>query len=301
LGGSVLSDALLAVTQLGMLGFVIASMIAMGLSLTVGQIVGSLRDGRVVGLLLAANFVAVPLAAIAAGRLLPMDEAAATAVIILGCCAGAPFLPKLAQLAKGDVATAVGGMVLLMVVTVGYAPVVLPLVVQGAAVDPLQIAGSLVLFMLIPLGLALLVRARYPEPAAAWAGRAGFVSTVSLLVGIAAGLLVSWQDILGSIGSLVFLGAGVLVVASLAFGYLAGLGRAPATRRVTMLGTGQRNIAAALVVAASLGGDVTVLTMIAGMTLVIVLILLAGGIGRRAAAVHVGDASEPSASASAEP
>jgi len=48
-----------------------------------------------------------------------------------------------------------------------------------------------------------------------------------------------------------------------------------------MLGTGQRNISAALVVAASLGGDVIVLSLVAGMAVVIVLIVLAAEIGKR--------------------
>jgi BASS family bile acid:Na+ symporter len=38
-------------------------------------------------------------------------------LLLLGTAAGAPFLPKLAQIAKGNLAFAVGLMVLLMVVT----------------------------------------------------------------------------------------------------------------------------------------------------------------------------------------
>jgi predicted Na+-dependent transporter len=278
-----LSEALVAVTQAGVLAFVVASMAAMGLGLTVERIASPLGDVRTVGLLLVANFVAVPLVAVAAARLLPVDQATGTALVIYGCCAGAPFLPKLAQMSHGDVALAVGAMVLLMVVTVVYAPIVLPLAVEGATVDAFQIASSLVLFMLLPLGIALLVRARYPELADGWVGPAGQISTTGLMIGVAAGLMVSWREILGAIGSWVFIGVGILLVASLAFGYLAGLGRAGSVTRVTMLGTAQRNISAALVVAGSLGGDVTVLTMVGGLALVIVLIVLAGEIGRRAA------------------
>ena len=58
-------------------------------------------------------------------------------------------LPKLAELAKGNLAFAVGVMVLLMVMTVGYLPIVLPLLLPGVTVDPWQIARSLVLLMLL--------------------------------------------------------------------------------------------------------------------------------------------------------
>jgi predicted Na+-dependent transporter len=285
-----LSDVLTTVTQVGVLGFVVTSMVAMGLSLTVDRIIEPLRDLRTVLLLLAANFVVVPLIAVALARLLPVGQATGTALVIYGCCAGAPFLPKLAQMAKGDVALAVGTMVLLMVVTVLYAPIVLPLAVEGATVDAGQIATSLVLFMLVPLGIALLIRARYPETAAGWVGPAGQVSTSALLIGIAAGLFVSWREIIGAIGSWIFIGIAVVVIAALVAGYVAGMGRPAGARNVVMLGTAQRNISAALVVAASLGGDVVVLTLVAGLTLVVALIILAGEIGKRAAAAQVATA-----------
>ena len=165
-----LSDTLLVLTQVAMLVFVVGSMAAMGLGLTVARIAQPLRDVRLVLALLVVNFVVVPAAAIAAARLLPMEEAAATAVVLIGCVAGAPFLSKLAQLSKSNIATAVGIMVMLMLVTIAFAPIVVPLAVPGATVDPWEIAQSLVLFMLIPLGLGLFVRARYPELADEWVG-----------------------------------------------------------------------------------------------------------------------------------
>jgi predicted Na+-dependent transporter len=286
-----LSDVLTTVTQVGVLAFVVASMVAMGLSLTIARIIEPLRDVRTVGALVVANFVAVPAVAVIAARLLPMEPAAETALVIYGCCAGAPFLPKLAQMAKGDVALAVGSMVLLMVVTVFYAPLVLPLAIEGVTVDAWQIASSLVLFMLVPLGVALVVRARYPDLAAEWVGPAGRMSTAALLIGISAGLFVSWQDIIGAIGSWIFPGTAVLLAIALLAGYVVGYGRSRSTSDVTMLGTGQRNISAALVVAGSLSGDVVVLTMVAGLVIIMVLLTIAGEIGRRRA----GAAQEPAA------
>jgi BASS family bile acid:Na+ symporter len=280
----VLSDVLTTVTQVGVLAFVVSSMVAMGLSLTVDRIIGPLRDLRIVAFLLIGNFVVVPAVAIAAARLLPMEQATSTALVIYGCCAGAPFLPKLAQMAKGDVALSVGAMVLLMVVTVAYAPIVLPLAVQGVTVDAWQIASSLVVFMLVPLAIALVVRVRLPELAAEWVGPAGQISTTALLIGISAGLLVSWREIIGAIGSWIFIGTAILLVVALVAGYLAGYGRPGTTSRVTMLGTAQRNVSAALVVAGSLGGDVVVLSLVGGLVIIMVLIGLAGEIGKRASA-----------------
>jgi BASS family bile acid:Na+ symporter len=203
---------------------------------------------------------------------------------------GAPFLPKLAQLAKSSLALAVGAMVLLMVVTIGYAPLVVPLVVPGATVDPLEIAQSLVLFMLVPLGLGLLVRSRYPVLADDWVGRVGQASSMGLLLGIASAVLLTWRDIVGAIGSWIFVGVAIVLVAGLLGGWLAGLGRPAGDRVLTALATAQRNIAAALVVAASIGGDTLLYTLVGALLIPIALIVLAGEVGRRAPA-----ASEPPA------
>ena len=101
------------------LSFVVSSMLAMGAGLTVARIIEPLRNVRLVLLCLLANFVLMPLTAVALATLLGLDEPSGVGLLLLGCAAGAPFLPKLAELAKGNIAFAVGTMVLLMVVTVG--------------------------------------------------------------------------------------------------------------------------------------------------------------------------------------
>jgi BASS family bile acid:Na+ symporter len=243
--------------------------------------------------------VVVPAVAIATTRILPMDDGAVIAVTLIACCAGAPFLPKLAQLAKADAATSVGAMVLLMVVTVVYAPIVVPLVVEGAEVEPMDIASSLIVLMLIPLGVGLFVRARYTELATSWVGPATQASTVGLLIGMVAALLVSWQDVIGAIGTWIFVGTAVVLVTGLASGYLAGYGRTKSDMTLLGLATAQRNIAAALVVAASLSGEVVVLTMVGAIVIPIVLIVLAGELGKRLAPTN--DTDEPPAEADATP
>ena len=106
--------------------------------------------------------------AVALAKGLWLDETFGVGLLLLGCAAGAPFLPKLAELAKGNLAFAVGAMVLLMVVTVGYLPIVLPLLLPGVTVDPWNIARSLVLLMLLPLAAR-----PCPEGALRGLGRSG--------------------------------------------------------------------------------------------------------------------------------
>ena len=103
-------------------------------------------------------------------------------LLLLGCAGGAPFLPKLAELAKGNLPFAVGGMVLLMVVTVGFLPVALPLMLPGVTVNPWNIARSLILLMLLPLAAGLLLKARYGELASRVKPMLDWLSNISLIL-----------------------------------------------------------------------------------------------------------------------
>jgi BASS family bile acid:Na+ symporter len=161
-----ISEILTTIAGLALNLFIITSMLAMGMSLTVKQIMEPLRNVRMVILVLVGNFIVVPVLAVLLTNLLPMGQPQATALILVGACAGAPFLPKLAQMSKGNLALSVGLMVLLMVVTIFYAPLVLPLLLPGAQVDALAIAQSLILLMLLPLTIGLLLKWRYENMAA---------------------------------------------------------------------------------------------------------------------------------------
>jgi BASS family bile acid:Na+ symporter len=263
--------------------FVITTMLAMGLSLAVKQILAPLRRVRLVVLALAANFLLVPLLAFALTRVIPLSEPLKIGLVLLGTAAGAPFLPKLAQFARGNVAFSVGLMVLLMVVSILYLPLVLPLLLPGVRVNPLSIAVSLVLTMLLPLGIALLVRARYPEPAGQLQLLMGQASNFALLLVLVISLLANFQELIGVIGTGGILAALILIAGGIVFGSLLG-GPGGDTRTVLGLGTGQRNISAALLVATQSFTDPQVLAMVlVGSTLgLFTLLPLAFELGKRA-------------------
>jgi BASS family bile acid:Na+ symporter len=262
--------------------FVIATMLAMGLSLTVAHILAPLRRVRLLALALAANFVLVPLLAFALIHVIPLSDPLKIGLMLMGTAAGAPFLPKLAQFAHGNLAFSVGLMVLLMIVTIFYLPIVLPLLLPGVKVNPLSIAISLVLTMLVPLGLALLVRARYPEPAGQLQPLMAQVSNLALALVLVTSLLANFQELISVIGTGGILAALILLVGGVIAGYLLG-GPSGDTRSVLGLGTGQRNISAALLVSTQSFTDPHVLAMVlVGSTVgLFVLLPLAFELGKR--------------------
>ena len=271
-----------------MLAFVVSSMLAVGVSLTLGQIVAPLRNGRLVSLALLANFVLMPLGAILIARLLRLDEPLGIALLLLGTAAGAPFLPKLAGVAKSNLAFAVGLMVLLMVLTVGYMPVVLPLLLEGVSVDPTSIARSLVLLMLLPLGVGLLVKARLSPVADRFRAPLNRISSVSLVLLIVLLLVTKIQNVISLFGTRGILASILFLFVGVATGWLLG-GPAFGTKGVLALGTAQRNIAAALVVGGKNFADPTVLVMVVVVAVVGLLILmpLARALGSRGAVQEV--------------
>ena len=253
--------------------FVVSSMVAMGLGLKITEITAPLRNLRLVGLSLLANFVLMPAAAVLLARMLHLDEPFGVGLLLLGVAAGAPFLPKLAQIAKGDLAFAVALMVVLMVITVGYLPLVLPLLLAGVSVNPAQIARSLIVLMLVPLALALAVNAKLPSAAAAvkpWCDRLsslGLVAVVALLV------VVNFHNVLSVFGTRAILAGLLFIAIGYALGWTLG-GPAAGTRPVLGLGTAQRNIAAALVVGGQSFTDPSVVVMVVVVAIVSLLVLL---------------------------
>jgi BASS family bile acid:Na+ symporter len=268
-----LADFFEAIAKISGLLFVVSSMLAMGLSLTMAQIIAPLKNVRLVVLALLANFVLVPLLAYLIILIIPLEQSLKIGLIVLATAAGAPFLPKLVQGAKGDVAFGVGLMVLLMVVTIVYMPLVLPLLLQGVAVNPWDIARSLIVLMLVPLAIGLLLKSHSADTAAHWQPVMAKISSLTILLLLVVGLGLNVSNILSLIGTGGLLALLLFIVGSLAIGMVLG-GREPGNRSVMGLGTAQRNVSAALVVTAQNFAGTSTLPFVLVAAILMLLILL---------------------------
>jgi len=293
-------EILQKLTSVAMLTFVLSSMLAMGLSLRISEIIHPLRSPRLVALSLVANFIVMPVAALALAKLLLLQQPFGVGLLVLGSAAGAPFLPKLAQIAKGNLAFAVGLMVMLMVITVGYLPLVLPLLLPGVTVNPAKIAASLFLLMLLPLGIALAINARSPNFAARVRPTLNKVSSLSLMLLILLLVVTNINSVLAVFGTRAILAGLIFIFLGYLVGWLLG-GPGPDTRPVLGLGTAQRNIAAALVVASQSFTDPKVVVMVVIVAIVGLLILfpLSRSLAKKqpeeaAVGIEVGAGSTPS-------
>ena len=268
--------------------FVVTSMLSMGLSLTVSQILQPLRSTQLVIMALAANFVIVPAAAFALSRIIPLEEDVQIGLLLLSTAAGAPSLPKLAQIAKANVAFAVGLMTMLMVVTIVYLPIVLPLLLPGVEVDARQIAVSLIVQMLVPLIIGLLIKARYEGAAQTLQPVMAQIANISLALLLVLMLVVNFRNVLALFGTGAIIATLLFIAIAVVAGYFLG-GPGTDTKRVLALGTGQRNLAAAfLIAAANFAEQPNVLVYLAATSLMMMVVLMptAAEFGKRSEPVE---------------
>lgn len=268
--------------NLMVLVFVVSSVLSVGLSLTVSQIVAPLRRVRLVAMSLLVNFVIVPAVAVAITKVMSLSESAAVGLILLGAAAGAPFLPKIVEVAKGDVAFSVALMVLLMVGSLVYLPLVLPQLLPGVSVNSVKIAQSLLVTMILPLCAGLLVKARRESLAARLRPLLSRLSNVSLLVVLILIPSMNWQRLLEIVSTRAIPAAVLLIVICFGAGFLLG-GPTHDARQVLSLGTAARNIPAALLIGGQNFDDpnVAIMVIVVALLSLIVLVPLDIVFGRR--------------------
>lgn len=268
-----MSNSLSHIIPVAVLVYSVTSMLSVGLGTALRSVLGPLRDVGAVSRALIANFVLVPLLALGILRLLPLDWPLETGLLLLSTAAGAPFLVKLTEAAEGRLGTSAALLVALLPVTVLYMPIAVPVLVPGTTVSAVAIATPLVLTMLLPLVVGLVFRARLKERAPRLLPRLQTVSTVALLVFVAATI---WRNA-ATIADLLSQGTPILagvsaIVSAFVIGYGFG-GRQRHRREVLGLGTAQRNVAASMVVATQSFHDPRVNAMVVVTSLLTLVVL----------------------------
>jgi BASS family bile acid:Na+ symporter len=269
---AVVYEVLHHISITGVFVFVVSNMAAIGLGHTIGEILAPLQDARLFLGTLSANFVILPLASFGLAVGLRLDNAQAEGLILMGIASGAPFVPKLTELAGGNLRFAVATMGLLTAGTIIYIPPVLPLLMPEVTVSPLTVARPLLLFVLLPFILGLATRAQ-SENLASWLklilDRISNATLIPVIILVAA---LNVDNILHVFGTGGILAALLLVFVGLLVGWLLG-GPSHYTKRALALSTGVRNFAVAIVVAEQGFDDPTVAIMVIVAALIALLVV----------------------------
>jgi BASS family bile acid:Na+ symporter len=228
-------------------GFVITTMLNVGLTQKLSEIIDYLRNWPFVLRMVAANFIAVPLVMILILRITSFSPVVQAGLLVFSLGAGAPFLIKLTQMAEHDVALGAAVMMLLTLATIAYMPLVLPRFLEGGGVDAGAIAGTLLRQMLLPIVIGALVvefLRGFAHAIQPWVAK---LSNIALYVVIVATFIGYFPSLVAIIASGALLAALVFVLAAFGLGYVAGLGK-DHLEDIGALGTAQRNTAAGLIV-----------------------------------------------------
>ena len=212
--------------------FVILNSFGLGLRLTVGKLLAeAFTHWKITVWALVINFVVIPLLFI--GYLLTIASSIPDEIKVGFCvaalCAGMPFAPLLARLAKADVSIATTLLVVLTAGTIIALPVGLPFAIDAVdahlKTSAWHVAWPLLLFMLLPIVLGCGFRLWWPDltpELAPWVVR---VAILCLLFNLNFTLVAYWNlfeqewgtksYIAAFAGPFIGLGCGYLLVTSL--------------------------------------------------------------------------------------
>jgi BASS family bile acid:Na+ symporter len=279
----------------------IEMMVAIGLGVSFPELAAVARNWRLVTKGALANYLCVP--AVTVGLLIvfhPTDPMVPAGFLILAVCPGAPFGPGCTKIANGNVAAAVG----LMVILAGSSALVAPLLLhfllpfmsgsEALQVDAGRIVVTLLATQLLPLCFGLGVRHWWPALAAKLQKPANLASAF-LNLALFGVILIGYSPLLAEIRLRGFLGMVALLMASWAAGWLLG-GPGSENRKALTLTTSLRNVGVGLVIATSnFGGTAAVTAVLAYGILEIVGSLLLALAWSRARNPHVGcaESSKP--------
>src|SRR3954466_14849555 len=117
-----MAEILQTLLNISLVIFMVGNLLDMGLRLKLKQALAGLRNARFVVMSLLWSFVLCPALAYLLSEVIPLDRSYAIGLILLGLAPCAPFLPAMADKARGDLGYAAAFMLLVSVVTVIYMP-----------------------------------------------------------------------------------------------------------------------------------------------------------------------------------
>jgi BASS family bile acid:Na+ symporter len=245
---------------------------AVGLRLTWNEVKTALKQCRFSAILLA-NFVVVPALTVAAAKWLGLEREVAVAMVLLAASPFAPVVPVFARMAHADLALAAG-------LTAAYpliSALLTPLAAQGALwmldvgtvrLNMLASVGMLAATISLPLAAGVFVRHRAPALGQRLLRPVEVISEVAGAASLAFVTATEFRSIV-NLGWRAWIAMALVFELSLVLGWKLG-GPARRARQVVALGTSNRNIALALLVALQSFAGTPVVSAVVGNGLLLI-------------------------------
>jgi len=281
---------LLVIVSFGLI-FVVTASLGQGLGVARASMGPPLKaHSQLNVMLLISTFVVVPAILIGLAALLPFAAQVKMAIVVLAICGGAPFVPWLVSLAKGNVGYGAAATTVLLLVTFIVLPLAVPPLESalgtGADVTAWKVLWPLLVFMLLPFLIGVLIRSRSLSLTMALGSWLGPISITFLMAHIVLFIGYSWSDFVSIAGygqmafSLVFPLVGMLVGYLLSPPYVLNVGPAGDSHRgskiVSAVAVAQQNTGAVICCAIFAFGKFTTAgdMMLLGAIVTIVVVML---------------------------
>jgi BASS family bile acid:Na+ symporter len=229
----------------------VAIMLAMGMQVKFQAVTGSVRPLHRVGLALVANYILVPAVTIGLLHLFQAAPMISVGFLILAVCPGAPISPPATTIARGNVAWAIGIMVILAGLSAVLSPALLSLLIPRVApdsdlrIDFLAIVRTLLVAQMFPLAVGLAIHHWLPKLAQKIVRPISAGANVLLLVLVVV-ILATQYETLATVRPRGWMGMALLFFASLGIGWVCGTDLA--IRKALAVTTAARNAAVGLVI-----------------------------------------------------
>jgi len=212
-----------------------ATVLSLGMSFTVGQLVSPLRRVWLVIAMVVLNALVIPAFAWGIAKASPMNSQYVPGLVLATLGAGSAASLKAAQLARrADLPLAVSLAVVLQLVNIVAVPLWAGKVVTGASISAWDIVKSLLALVLLPLVVGLFVRARYADHATSWQPELVKAANLALVIAMATGIAANWSTIVSLFGSWVSATAVAIVIVAGVLGLVLG-GKSAEVRTTTGL------------------------------------------------------------------
>jgi BASS family bile acid:Na+ symporter len=232
----------------GVLVFVLANMVTLGLQAKMGNVVETFKNKKAMALIVVWGFVFGPALAYLITVVFPLAEPYVLAILISSVAPMAPFFPLAVEKARGDVSFANAFVPVVIVGTVVVMPLIGPLVIEGLTVSPVALAGRLFLTLLLPLAIGAVVRHYAETVVTRIFPTVNVITKIITLVMITECVVIYGPPVVKMFGSFAFLAATVFMLVMVVVTYKFGFGLKQNQRSVMALGMLQRNMGGILVV-----------------------------------------------------
>jgi BASS family bile acid:Na+ symporter len=244
--------------------FLVSTMLSIGLTVTGPGILGTMRDRRLMGRLLLANFFLVPLLGYLLILIFPLSPGTKLALALLALAPGGLRAIQFTDKVKGNLAFAAAAFFVLSLLSIVFTPilvkVLLPLQI-GMNLPFLRIILFVLVCLLLPLTVGFIIRGRSEKGAAAMGRVMLIVSNISFVATTLVTAATN-KEAMRSLGGQDVLALLLLVVLSMVIGWWLG-GPERGNRRVLAIATSMRNAGLCLLISMRAfpesGADVTVI------------------------------------------